>query len=70
MYSASIQFTKTYIPSKTYRHECIAEDFNGNHIAVTGSPRVCGDPISARLPTIQLLLTFQLFSSIELLLTL
>ena len=35
---------------KTYRQEYIAEDFNGNTIAVTRSRRVCRDPFMTRSP--------------------
>jgi len=45
MYPASIQFTNDCFHQKTYRQEYIAEDLNANTIAVTGSPRVCGDPV-------------------------
>ena len=51
MYPASIQFTNDYFHQKTYRQEYIAEDFDGNTIAVTGYRRVCGDPVMTRSPS-------------------
>jgi len=43
MYPASIQFSNDCFHQKTYKQEYIAEDFNANTIAVTGSPRVWGE---------------------------
>src|SRR6218665_2260140 len=36
------------------RQEYIAEDFNANTIAVTGSPRVCVGPVMTRSPNSQM----------------
>src|SRR6218665_2709871 len=47
---ASIQFPFHCFHQKTYRQEHIAEHFNANTIAITGSPRVCGDPVLTRSP--------------------
>src|SRR6218665_2027756 len=53
MYPASIQFTndsfiKNIHVGYMYTQEYIAEDFNENTIAVTGSRRVCGCPVMTR----------------------
>jgi len=47
MYPASIRFTNDSFHQK---QEYIAEDFNGNTIAITGSRNVCGGPVMTRSP--------------------
>ena len=42
----SLKITILVFSSKTYREECIAEDFNANTVAVTGSGRVCGTVVT------------------------
>ena len=51
MYPASIQFSNDSFHQKhEYREENIAEDFNANTVAATGSERVRGDPVMTRSP--------------------
>jgi len=53
MYPVSIQLSNDSFHQKrgdVFRQEYIAEDFNGNTIAVAGSRRVCGDPIMTKSP--------------------
>jgi len=63
MYPASIQFSNDSFHQK-HREEYIAEDFNANTVAVTGSGRVRGDLVMTRSPVIALLVSRLLPSTI------